>query len=101
MKTTISGARAGRKNERADFREFTEKSVGFVGDSTPCCEPGNEAGEAAPAAWMTPNLIERTHTVWSKRYGRSLEQWEVVEILRNVRWFGEILRRWMKGGLTT
>ena len=108
MKTTRSGTRAGRKRKCAEHREFTEKSIGFVGESAPCYGPGNEAGEVAkrreepaPAAWMTPDLIERTHEVWSENYGRSLERWEVLEILRNVRWFGEVLRRGLTGGTTT
>ena len=108
MKTTRSGTRAGRKRKSAEHREFSEKSIGFVGESAPCCGSGNEARERAgrieepaPAPWMTPALIERTHTVWSKNYGRSLERWEVLEILRNVRWFAEVLRRGLTGGTTT
>lgn len=109
MKKKRSGARAGDEAANAENRVFFEESSGFVGETAAVCREGNDgraAGnptprEAEPAGWMTPGLIEKTHAVWSKRYGRSLGRDEVLEILRNVRWFGELMRRALKGGLTT
>jgi hypothetical protein len=104
MKTAKSGTRTGRKNRDAGHRAFPEKTTGFIEENAACLKAGEGEGrrdEPEPAAWMTPTVINRTHEVWSKEYGRSLERWEVLEILRNVRWFGEILRRWMRGELTT
>jgi hypothetical protein len=51
---------------------------------------------AAPDAlrfhpWITPELFAETRQVWSKAYGRSITDDEVVEILVNVRRLGEAL----------
>lgn len=35
--------------------------------------------------WITPELIEDTRRVWSKRYGRLITQEDAVEILINVK----------------
>lgn len=56
-----------------------------------------ESVDVTPAHWMSPDLSAETHAVWSKRYGRSLEPGEVIEILANIRWFGELIRRGMNG----
>jgi len=105
MKTTGSGAQTGRKRKSAENRVSIEENTGFISASAPCLKAENGMAEGSaeptPAAWMTPELVEQTHTVWSKEYGRPLERCEVLEILRNVRWFGEILRRWMVERRTT
>ena len=57
-----------------------------------------ETPEITPKPWMSSALIEKTHQVWSRAYGRPLERAEVIEILQNVRWFGELLRKVNPGG---
>ena len=104
MKTNRPGAGSGGKSRSSDKQPFTGKSTGFIEENAACLNAAVGAGrgnDPAPAAWMTPALIKETHEMWSKRYGRALERCEVLEILRNVRWFGEILRRWLEGRVTT
>ena len=104
MKTKTSGARAGAKKRNGKTSVFVEKSLeneGFSGYAVQGERRESDTPappEIAPAAWMTPALVEKTHAHWSRRYGRSLEQHEVVEILNNVRRFGELMRRAMNGG---
>lgn len=100
-----------RRNDHASTSEaarpgmdaFLEETTGFVGESLAVCREGCHGGKAesatsAPAGWLSPGLIRRAHKVWSKRYGRSLERGEVLEILHNLRWFGELMRRALPGG---
>lgn len=47
----------------------------------------------ALAGWMTDELLEKTQKVWSKVYGRSVTQFEVVQILRNVKRLAELVYR--------
>ncbi len=47
----------------------------------------------ALAGWMTKELLEKTQTVWSKVYGRSVSQFEAVQILRNVKRLAELVYR--------
>jgi hypothetical protein len=41
--------------------------------------------------WVSPELLERTRTLWSRRYGRILSAAEALEILRNVRRLAEVV----------
>ena len=47
----------------------------------------------ALASWMTDELLEKTQKVWSKVYGRSVTQFEAVQILRNVKRLAELVYR--------
>jgi hypothetical protein len=47
----------------------------------------------ALAGWMSSELLEKTQKVWSKVYGRSITQFEAVQILRNVKRMAELVYR--------
>ena len=47
--------------------------------------------------WMSRELVEETRCVWSPRYGRQLNDDEVIEILTNVQRLAESLIRISKG----
>jgi len=102
MKTKKSGSPAGQTNKNTKNRASTKDNAGFISNSTP--NSNGDIGKTdtvAPATWITPGLIEKTHTLWSKHYGRSLAPDEVREILRNVRRCGEIIHQWMNERITT
>ena len=103
MKTHSIGACAEKTEKSEKNRDITGKNASDTGGRVYALEGGNGNPEGLPtlppAAWMTPELMEKTQAVWSKRYGRTLEQSEVIEILLNVRWFGELLQRGIEGGI--
>jgi len=47
----------------------------------------------AIASWMSKELVEKTRAVWSKVYGRSVSEFEAVQILRNVKRLAELVYR--------
>ena len=47
--------------------------------------------------WMSRELLEETRSVWAPRYGRQLNDDEVIEILTNVQRLAESLIRISKG----
>jgi hypothetical protein len=47
--------------------------------------------------WITPELIQDTQRVWSKRYGRPITQEDALEILINVKNVAVAFLRTMKG----
>lgn len=102
MKKTPSGAHAGNPVKTKKNPVLSGKNASNR-DEAPYAVEGEKCGsEGVPpppsAAWMSPALMEKTHVVWSKRYGRPLEQHEAVEILDNVRRFAEVVRRLLSGG---
>ncbi len=54
-------------------------------------EPPECSVRSPSMAWMTDELIQETHRVWSPAYGRVISVDEAVEILRNVKRFAEVL----------
>lgn len=42
-------------------------------------------------AWVSDEMIAETQRLWSKRYGRDIEEDEAVEILQNIKRFAEML----------
>ena len=44
-------------------------------------------------AWVSDRLLARTVDVWSRAYGRPVTTREAMEILMNVKRFGELLIR--------
>jgi len=105
MKKKTSGARAGAKKRNGKNAVFSVKSpandglLGYAVEEGPGESEAPEVQEVAPAAWMTPALMEETQAGWSKYYGRPLDRSEVLEILHNIRWFGELMLRGMNGGM--
>ena len=105
MIKTLSGVRVDAKKRSKACRASAKQNTGFVGESTVVCSVEHGGNDGAkletptpvPAGWVTSELMEKTRTLWEKRYGRVLERGEVMEILDNVRRFGELLRRQRKG----
>ena len=92
---------AGNEKRSVEIDASKQENTGFSTGIMPICKAGDVAGADKPAAvaaeWITPALIEKTDSVWSKRYGRRLERSEILDILQNVRRFGQLLLRTMKG----
>jgi hypothetical protein len=61
---------------------------------------GDDAGRSLSAAWITDELLERTQRVWSRVYGRPIDEREALEILLNVKRFAEVLMKAAKTGKT-
>ena len=52
------------------------------------------AARRPPAtAWITDELRRRTIDLWSRYYRRRITEGEAVEILLNVKWLGEVMRK--------
>ncbi len=85
-----------------------ENSAGFrspdeVGDSPrppDTRSAGDDAKRSLSAAWITDELLNRTRQVWSRVYGRPIDEREALEILLNVRRFAEVLLKIAKTGKT-
>jgi len=57
---------------------------------SPEAEHDRRAGPLS-TAWIADELLERTRRVWSRVYGRPIDEREAVEILMNVKRFAEVL----------
>lgn len=55
----------------------------FMRSHSPCRSPSDTSLPAVPA-WITPALLSLTVRVWSKRYGRPIDDAEAVDILLRV-----------------
>ncbi len=49
-----------------------------------------EAARPLSMAWISDELLAQTQRVWSRAYGRPIDEEEAVEILMNVKRLGEI-----------
>lgn len=52
------------------------------------------------AAWVSDELLARTMAVWTRNYGRPVDEDEALEILMNVKQLGEVLLRMRTEGET-
>lgn len=71
------------------------ESSGFRADPGPLIK-----GRKRPlaAAWISDRLLAETRRIWSKEYGRPVDEEEAIEILMNVRRLAEVLMRpYLKG----
>jgi len=71
------------------------ESTGFQAQPEPLIK-----GRKRPlaAAWISDRLLAETRRVWSKEYGRPVDEEEAIEILMNVRRLAEVLMEpYLKG----
>ena len=74
-----------------------------VGDTPRPPEPrraGDDGRHSLSVAWITGELLNRTRQVWSRVYGRPIDEREALEILLNVKRFAEVLLKIAKTGKT-
>lgn len=50
------------------------------------------------SGWISPEMLEKTRVLWSRKYGRELSEDEATMILINVKSFAELLLRIQKEG---
>ena len=67
----------------------TEHIAGLLGETEPSVSPDNR--RPLSISWITDDLLQSTIDIWSPRYGRTLSTEEAIEILINVKRFGETL----------
>lgn len=67
----------------------TEHIAGLLGETEPSVSPDNR--RPLSIHWITDDLLQSTMEVWSKRYDRKITAVEAIEILMNVKRFGETL----------
>ena len=87
---------------------LSENSAGFHGPEEVRDSPrppetwraSDETERSLSAAWITDELLERTQRVWSRVYGRPIDEREALEILLNVKRFAEVLMKAAKTGKT-
>jgi hypothetical protein len=80
--------------------DFSQQPAGL---SPETCSNSSGESERVPerplsAAWISPGLLAKTKRVWSKNYGRRVDDDEAVEILQNTRRLAEALVK-LKGGV--
>ena len=70
--------------------ENPPESSGFQGEHEPLIK-----GRKRPlaAAWISDRLLAETRRIWSKEYGRPVDEEEAIEILMNVRRLAEVLMK--------
>jgi len=76
-------------------RKHSPESTGFQAQPEPLIK-----GRKRPlsAAWISDGLLAETRRVWSKEYGRPVDEEEAIEILMNVRRLAEVLMKpYLKG----
>lgn len=54
-------------------------------------EPAVTGGRPVALAWITDELIEKHRRVWSRMYGRVISEAEAIEIIMNIKRFGEAI----------
>jgi hypothetical protein len=75
--------------------ESLPESTGFQADLEPLIR-----GRKRPlsAAWISDGLLAETRRVWSREYGRPVDEEEAIEMLMNVRRLAEVLMKpYLKG----
>jgi hypothetical protein len=69
-------------------------STGLTAPVEQGCDPSGRFRVRPPGSeWITDDMIEDTRRHWSPRYGYELSDDEAVEILMNIKRFGELLIR--------
>jgi len=60
--------------------------------------PDEASGRPLSMAWISDALLAKTRQVWSRAYGRPVDEEEAVEILTNVKHLAEALMKAKQGG---
>ena len=72
-------------------RTIAPESTGFVGTGEEDVTNRIDTPRPLSMAWISDELLAETIEVWSEAYGQPIGEKEAVEILMNVKRFGETM----------